>query len=296
MKTLRRTLLAVLLATQLIGCTEQPSPAEPKSPKQDALVLQEMEPIREPEIAVKEGITPTRETENMKLTSKPVITEPKETEPAVKSENSTAAKSEKPQPTATEVTTPVETEPIPTTPRVTEPPVTKATVPPTTEEQETQPTLPVMTEPPTTEPPTTAPAVTEPPSTEPPTTEPSATEAIPDETEYTEPPAEYIDTYALESYGRSYASSAYGYNGTSDCHPGSGAGYFPAATKEITSMEDGYWYVQQAIDSQYSRDVAYGYSPYEEINGVIVRCPINVSVDSAGGNTYTITVYYGGTA
>ena len=61
-------------------------------------------------------------------------------------------------------------------------------------------------------------------------------------------------------------------------------------------MDEGRRYVRQAVDSQYKRDMAYGYLPYEEIDGVIVRCPINVSVDSAGDNTYTITVYYGGTA
>lgn len=147
-------------------------------------------------------------------------------------------------------------------------------------------TLPPVTEPPATEPIQTISETTEPIVTEPPVTEPQATELE----------VEEIDTAALESYGRSYASNAYGYNGTSACNSGSGAGYFPAATKEITSMEEGYRYVQQAIDSQYNRDMAYGYLPYEEIDGAIVRCPINVSVTSAGGNTYTITVYYGGTA
>ena len=99
-----------------------------------------------------------------------------------------------------------------------------------------------------------------------------------------------------EELRRWQAAGTYGYNGTSTCHPGTGAGYFPAATKVITSMEEGRQYVRQAIDSQYKRDMAYGYLPYEEIDGVTVRCPINVSVDSAGDNTYTITVYYGGTA
>lgn len=164
---------------------------------------------------------------------------------------------------------------------------TEVTVPPTqervpaTEETDSVETVPAQTVPSTTEP-----VVTEPPTTEPLVTEPTETE----------PEAESIDTAALEAYGRSYASSTYGYNGTSACTPGTGAGYFPAATKEILSMEDGYSYVCQAVDSQYKRDMAYGYSPYEEIDGQTVRCPINISVTSAGGNTYTITVYYGGTA
>lgn len=168
----------------------------------------------------------------------------------------------------------------------TQPPVTQ---PPETRPQETKPSelKPQETEPPAAVPP----EQTEPQETEPPVTEPPATE--PPETK---PESESIDTGALESYGRSYASSTYGYNGTSACTPGTGAGYFPAATKVITSMEDGRSYVRQAIDSQYKRDMAYGYLPYEEIDGKTVRCPINVKVESAGDNSYTITVYYGGTA
>jgi hypothetical protein len=106
---------------------------------------------------------------------------------------------------------------------------------------------------------------------------------------------EQIDTAVLESYGRSYASSAYGYNGASACGPGSGAGYFPGATKEILTMADGYSLVCQAIDAQYYRDIACGYSPYEEIDGVTVRCPINVRVEPTGqANMYVIWIYYGG--
>lgn len=167
------------------------------------------------------------------------------------------------------------TVPAETAPAVTEPPIANipTTEPPATE---SAPTIPVETEPIATEPP-----VTEPPATVPPETEQET---------------EVIDTAALESYGRSYASSAYGYNGTSACHAGTGAGYFPAATKTITSMEEGYSIVRQAIDSQFKRDCAYGYTPYEEVDGVTVRCPINISVEAVGDNTYTITVYYGGTA
>lgn len=162
-------------------------------------------------------------------------------------------------------------------------------------------TVPTITEPPVTDTSTTEPSVSEATKTAPMETEPTPTEPIVTEPPATVPPetepeVEVIDTAALESYGRSYASSAYGYNGTSACHPGTGAGYFPAATKKISTMEEGYRIVQQAIDSQYKRDLAYGYTPYEEIDGQTVRCPINVSVTSTGDNTYSITVYYGGTA
>ena len=174
---------------------------------------------------------------------------------------------------------PVEASTTPTVPVVTEPPVTEPEAKPTE-------TVPPVTEPAVTVPDETAPAETEPKPTEPPVTEPPETE----------PATEFIDIAALESYGRSYASSTYGYNGTSACHPGTGAGYFPAATKKISTMEEGYSIVRQAIDSQYKRDCAYGYTPYEEIDGQTVRCPINISITCVEGNTYSITVYYGGTA
>lgn len=127
--------------------------------------------------------------------------------------------------------------------------------------------------------------------------EPLATESSVIDSSEVEPETEFIDTAALESYGRSYASDAYGYNGTSECTPDSGAGYFPASTKTITSQEEAERIIQEAIDSQYKRDEAYGYTPYEEVDGETVRCPVNVEVIPTGEpNEYTITVYYGGTA
>ena len=206
------------------------------------------------------------------------------------------------EPTQGAVQTTVPTQPskpTPTTPKPTDPAPAETTppeapkeetVPPATDPKPTQPTIPEPTESAPTKPPPTEPAPTEPEITEPTPTEPETTEPTP-----TEPIPEVIDTAALEAYGRSYASSAYGYNGTSSCGPGSGAGYFPGATKEILTMADGYSLVCQAIDSQYARDIASGYAPYEEIDGVTVRCPINVRVESTGqANMYVIWVYYGG--
>ena len=284
MKKTRKTMIAVLLAMSLVGCSAQELPAEVEVaiPKVTSPQITEA-PMKLPS-AVTEGTAPTNAAEEQQTSSKTAVTEPQGTKPAVKSEERTPTEPEKPatKPQATEPkeTTPVETQPMETKPQVTELPVMEA--------PETEPTAPPTTEPP----------VTTPPATEPEPTEPTPSETVPPkEPQPTEPPAEVIDTAALEVYGRSYASSAYGYNGTSACHSGTGAGYFPAATKKITSMEEGYSIVRQAIDSQYKRDCAYGYTPYEEIDGKIVRCPINVSVSSTGEpNVYSITVYYGGTA
>ena len=170
----------------------------------------------------------------------------------------------------------------PTEPKPTEPskPQAEETIPDETQPAETQPTH-------------TEPEVTELPVPE--ETEPAPADPEPTVPAPTEPEVEQIDIAALESYGRSYASNAYGYNGTSACGPGSGAGYFPGATKEILTMADGYSLVCQAIDAQYYRDIACGYSPYEEIDGVTVRCPINVRVEPTGqANMYVIWIYYGG--
>lgn len=284
MKKLGRTVSAALMTLLLIGYTAKTELTQPEVTIPEVAAPQATEAPAELPTSAPEDTNPTIAAEEPKLASETTATEPEETAPAVKVEESVPKKSaDKPQATKPKATTPTETTPTPTEPKVTEPPVTEA--------PETEPTPP-----PATEPPATTPPVTQRQPTEPTPTETAPEETVPEETVPTEPPAEVIDTAALESYGRSYASSTYGYNGTSACHPGSGAGYFPAATKEITSMEDGRSYVRQAIDSQYKRDKAYGYLPYEEIDGKTVRCPINVSVSSAGGNTYTITVYYGGTA
>ena len=160
--------------------------------------------------------------------------------------------------------------------------------------ESTVPTEPVIKE---TEP--TPTQVPEPVITEPVTQEtvPPIVEPLVTELPATEPAAEQLDVSALEAYGRSYASDAYGYNGTAECTPETQAGYFPAATKTITSQEEAERIIQEAIDSQHKRDEAYGYAAYEEVDGETVRCPVNVQVTPTGEpNEYTITVYYGGTS
>lgn len=275
MKKTQKTMIAVLLAMSLVGCSTQEQFPEVEATLPEVTAPQVTEAPDEVLTTVPEETTPVTSAEETEPVSEATVPELQETVPAVKVEEREPEKSTpKPQATEPKETAPVETEPAETKP---------------------QPTEPAATEPPATEEPTTEP--TQPPATEPPATDPAPTETVPEEPESSEPLTEAIDAGALESYGRSYASSTYGYNGTSACHSGTGAGYFPAATKKITSMEEGYSIVRQAIDSQYKRDCAYGYTPYEEIDGKIVRCPINVSVSSTGEpNVYSITVYYGGTA
>lgn len=272
MKKTRKTMIAVLLAMSLVGCSAQ-------EPLREAEVM--LPEVTAPQVTeapdavlpiVPEEMTPVTAAEETEPVSEATEPKPQETVPAVKVEERKQDKSTpKPQSTEPKETNPVETKPAETKP---------------------QPTEPEATEPPVTEEPTT-----EPPVTEPPATESAPTETVPEEPEPSEAPAEVIDTAALEAYGRSYASDSYGYNGTSECTPNSSAGYFPASTKTITSQEEAERIIQEAIDSQYKRDEAYGYTPYEEVDGETVRCPVNVEVTPTGEpNEYTITVYYGGTA
>lgn len=260
---MRKALISVLIMLLLVGCGQSSIIEVNKSDLHD---IADAPPMRDTGTKVDsksmENCNDLREDETMDSDLTPSETETQVTVPAetFPKANDASGRNEPPP-----------TEPVPSATVPPEPP-TEDIVPPTTEPEQTQP------------------AETEP-------SEPEPTEPISTEPATTEPASEQIDTAALETYGRSYASSTYGYNGTSACGPSSGAGYFPGATKEILTMEDGYSLVRQAVDSQYRRDIAYGYSPYEEIDGVIVRCPINIRIEATGQpNVYVIWVYYGGDA
>lgn len=183
-------------------------------------------------------------------------------------------------------TKPPATEPVEEKPQATEPPCTELLV---TEPPETTPpaTEVLDTEPPE----TTSPAI-EVPDTESPETVPPATEAP-----ETEAPREQINTRELESYGRRYAASTYGYNGNPNCNPSTNAGYFPGVRVKVTTMEEGYAAAMEAVDYQHASDVAMGREISVEIDGVKVRRNINLYFQPTDDpQVFILWCYYGGEA
>ena len=177
-----------------------------------------------------------------------------------------------PEPTTPQTTEPViqETEPD-ATDAPTEPP--RETNPPVTEEPEIiEPTTP-------TEPKPTEPKPTEPPVTEPPTMEPPVTE-----------PAEDINLDALVQYGRNYAANTHGYEIT----PGLRDGYYPAYTCVFDTMEKGQAAVRGCIDDTTRALLARpGGQIVVEINGVICRARLDITIVPKDIGTYLVSIYYG---
>jgi hypothetical protein len=128
--------------------------------------------------------------------------------------------------------------------------------------------------------------------TSPPETAPPATE-VPE----TEPPKAEINTRELEAYGRWYAASTYGYSGNTNCNPSTNAGYFPGVRVKVTTMEEGYAAAREAVDYQYTCDVAMGRAISVEIDGVTVRRNINLYFEPTDDpQVFILRCYYGGEA
>ena len=123
------------------------------------------------------------------------------------------------------------------------------------------------------------------------------TEPTPTQPPETETPREQIDTRELESYGRRYAASTYGYNGNPNCNPSTNAGYFPGVRVKVTTMEEGYAAAREAVDYQYASDVAMGRAISVEIDGVTVRRNINLYFQPTDDpQVFILWCYYGGEA
>lgn len=282
MKNIRKAIPAVALLVALNGCAagnESPE-VETQVPTETILVQMETEPTVW-ETYAKEETVPVRESEEVtEPASEATPTVPQETEPEKDREEMPTVQTEPP------AEKPPKEDKPPKEPAETQPP---ATEPPATEPAETEP--PAM-QPEVTEPAPTQPIETTPVETEPPETAPPATEAP-----ETEPPREQIDTRELESYGRRYAASTYGYNGNPNCNPSTNAGYFPGVRVKVTTMEEGYAAAREAVDYQYASDVAMGRAISVEIDGVTIRRSINLYFQPTDDpQVFILWCYYGGEA
>ena len=211
-----------------------------------------------------ESTTPEEET-TPDLTEPTKESEPEITEPVLTED---ITKQEVTEPVVTEPTKPTSTEPKPTQPQPTEP----APIVP-------EPTEPVPTKPSPTEPKPTEPKPTEPPVTAPPATEPPATE-----------PAEVIDLDALVQYGLNYAANTHGY----EISPGVRDGYYPAYTCVFDTMEEGRAAVKGCVDDTTRALLARpGNHIVVEIDGVICRARIDITITPKDEGTYLVSVYYG---
>lgn len=287
MKNIRKAIPAVALLVALNGCTagnESPE-VETQVPTETILVQMETEPTV-CETYAKEETVPVRESEEAtEAASEAAPTVPQETEPEKDREEKPQVQTEPPAEKPPKENVPPK-EPAETLPPVTEP---AATEPPAEKPQETEPqvTEPEVTEPAPTQPPETTPVETEPPETAPPATEAPETEL----------PREQINTWELESYGRRYAASTYGYNGNPSCNPSTNAGYFPGVRVKVTTMEEGYAAAMEAVDYQYASDMAMGREISVEIDGVKVRRNINLYFQPTDDpQVFILWCYYGGEA
>lgn len=271
--------LVLLIAVSLVGCAEislrvrtEPSAPTQATPSDEQSATKIWD-------SIPDGVTEsTHQTEATHATQIQETTaeeqkEPETTVPAVTQGSKLPQFSTEPveNPAPPPVTEPIviPTEPAPKEemPPATDPPqseIPPAETTPPQQEELPKPTEPVQPEPQPTVPPTTAPPVTE--------------------------PAEVIDTDALESYGRSYAESTYGY----EACIGVRDGYYPAYSCRIRTMEEGYWAVRGCVDDTTRALLARpGTQIVVEINGVAYRAMIDIVVTANDHGGYWITVYYG---
>lgn len=258
---MKKAFIGLLLAVCLLtACSKEEKPE----------VITEDPQIAVTTTAVTEVLTESTEAETTN-TEEPSTTAPETSEVA------TEATTETTQPPTVETTAP-ETEAVTEKETQSTTAPTEATAPPTTTPPtNTPPTTEAPTEPPVTE--TTAPTETQPPETEPPTTEVSK---------------EVIDLAALEEYGRSYARTL-GYNGNPNTGFATNAGYFPPVYCFIRSMEEGRQVVREAVDAQYTDDIAAGHDIVVVIDGVERHRKLNIYIEPTDTpDWYLVYCFYGG--
>lgn len=101
---------------------------------------------------------------------------------------------------------------------------------------------------------------------------------------------EYIDESTLISAGLQYAADTYGY----EISVGVRDGYYPAYQCVFDTMEEGLNCVKRCIDDTTRALLARpGTQIVVEIDGVLCRARIDITMKNLGDGTYSVTVYYG---
>ena len=101
---------------------------------------------------------------------------------------------------------------------------------------------------------------------------------------------EYIDEAALISAGLRYAADTYGY----EISVGVRDGYYPAYQCVFDTMEEGLNCVKRCVDDTTRALLARpGTQIVVEIDGVLCRARIDITMKNHGDGTYSVTVYYG---
>lgn len=101
---------------------------------------------------------------------------------------------------------------------------------------------------------------------------------------------EPIDEAALISAGLRYAADTYGY----EISVGVRDGYYPAYQCVFDTMEEGRNCVKRCVDDTTRALLARpGTQIVVEIDGVLCRARIDITMKNLGDGTYSVTVYYG---
>lgn len=101
---------------------------------------------------------------------------------------------------------------------------------------------------------------------------------------------EPIDEAALISAGLQYAADTYGY----EISIGVRDGYYPAYQCVFDTMEEGRNCVKRCVDDTTRALLARpGTQIVVEIDGVLCRARIDITMKNLGDGTYSVTVYYG---
>lgn len=256
-----KMILAILFAILMLsGCSSHEAPAEPESPDQKQEEhLQETDPTKDDGSDEQTKDLPTQQDEPREEV---VNTE----SPAVKQE---------PEVSPTEEPSKPEEEPSRPEQQPAEPSEPEATTPKDEPSVPVEPNAPIQ----------------------PPSHEEKAEEKV-EEVEKEDdlvPPSEEIvkepiDEAALISAGLQYAADTYGY----EISIGVRDGYYPAYQCVFDTMEEGRNCVKRCVDDTTRALLARpGTQIVVEIDGVLCRARIDITMKNLGDGTYSVTVYYG---